>query len=42
MSPATPSGNRYIVLLVDDFSRYMWVSFLARKDQAAMAIKRTS
>ena len=39
ISPATASGNRYVFLLVDDFSRYMWVSLLATKDQAAMAIK---
>jgi hypothetical protein len=30
----------YILLLVDDFSRYMWVSLLSSKDQVAVAIKR--
>lgn len=39
ISPSTPSGNRYFLLLVDDKSRYMWVKLLARKDEAASAIK---
>nr|GEV81559.1 zinc finger, CCHC-type [Tanacetum cinerariifolium] len=30
----TPSGKKYIFLLVDDYSRYMWVYFLSTKDQA--------
>nr|GEV28658.1 ribonuclease H-like domain, reverse transcriptase, RNA-dependent DNA polymerase [Tanacetum cinerariifolium] len=32
--PPTPSGKKYIFLLVDDYSRYMWVYFLKSKDQA--------
>jgi transposase InsO family protein len=40
ITPATPSGNRYFLLLVDDFSRFMWVSLLPSKDAAATAIKR--
>jgi hypothetical protein len=40
ISPITPSGNMYMLLLVDDFSRYMWVSLLSSKDQAALAIQR--
>jgi hypothetical protein len=40
VSPTTPSGNKYFLLLVDDFSRYMWISLLPSKDQAAGAIKR--
>ncbi|GJU16083.1 ARID DNA-binding domain-containing protein [Tanacetum coccineum] len=32
--PPTPSGKKYIFLLVDDYSRYMWVYFLTTKDQA--------
>jgi transposase InsO family protein len=39
ISPATPSGNKFFLLLVDDFSRYMWVSLLGSKDSAATAIK---
>ncbi|GJR85608.1 ribonuclease H-like domain, reverse transcriptase, RNA-dependent DNA polymerase [Tanacetum coccineum] len=34
ISPPTPSGKKYIFLLVDDYSRYMWVYFLSTKDQA--------
>jgi transposase InsO family protein len=39
ISPATPSGNVYFLLLVDDKSRYMWVAPLPSKDRAAAAIK---
>jgi transposase InsO family protein len=39
ITPATPSGNRYFLLLVDDFSRYMWIALLPSKDAAAAAIK---
>ncbi|GJT43374.1 zinc finger, CCHC-type containing protein [Tanacetum coccineum] len=34
ISPPTPSGKRYIFLLVDDYYRYMWEYFLNSKDQA--------
>ncbi|GJV21596.1 zinc finger, CCHC-type containing protein [Tanacetum coccineum] len=34
ITPPTPSGKRYIFLLVDDYSRYMWAYFLSTKDQA--------
>nr|GEZ30886.1 ribonuclease H-like domain, reverse transcriptase, RNA-dependent DNA polymerase [Tanacetum cinerariifolium] len=34
ITPPTPSGKRYIFLLLDDYSRYMWVYFLNTKDQA--------
>ncbi|GJT47212.1 zinc finger, CCHC-type containing protein [Tanacetum coccineum] len=34
ITPPTPSGKKYIFLLVDDYSRYMWVYFLKMKDQA--------
>lgn len=40
ISPPTPSGNRYFLLLVDDYSRFMWLSLLPSKDGAAAAIKR--
>jgi hypothetical protein len=39
ITPATPSGNLYFLLIVDDQSRYMWISTLVSKDQAAVAIK---
>ncbi|KAJ9542210.1 LOW QUALITY PROTEIN: hypothetical protein OSB04_028716 [Centaurea solstitialis] len=34
ISPPTPTGKRYIFLLIDDYSRYMWEYFLDSKDQA--------
>jgi hypothetical protein len=34
-----PSGNRYFLILADDFSRYMWVVFLPTKDGAPTTIK---
>jgi transposase InsO family protein len=40
VTPATPSGNKLFLLLVDDLSRYMWLVLLSSKDQAADAIKR--
>jgi hypothetical protein len=40
ISPMTPSGNWYFILLVDDVSWFMWVKVLATKDQATYAIKQ--
>ena len=40
ITPPTPSGNRYFLLLVDDYSRYMWIALLPSKDGAAAVIKR--
>lgn len=40
IAPITPSGNRFFLLLVDDFSRYMWLILLSSKDQAAESIIR--
>jgi hypothetical protein len=40
ISSPTPRGNKFFLLLVDDYSRYMWVSLIASKDQAASEIKR--
>nr|GEW82899.1 ribonuclease H-like domain, reverse transcriptase, RNA-dependent DNA polymerase [Tanacetum cinerariifolium] len=39
ITPPTPSGKRYIFLLIDDNSRYMWVYFLNTKDQAFETFK---
>jgi hypothetical protein len=39
ISPVTPSGNHYFLLLVDDYNRYMWVVLLPTKDGTPMAIK---
>ena len=38
ITPATPGGRRYILLLVDDYNRFMWVLLLASKDEAERAI----
>jgi transposase InsO family protein len=40
VTPATPGGRRYLLLLVDDLSRYMWVVVLSSKGEAADAIRR--
>ncbi|WVZ65497.1 hypothetical protein U9M48_014849 [Paspalum notatum var. saurae] len=40
VTPTTPSGSWYFLLLVDDLSRYMWLSLLASKDQAPAAIRK--
>lgn len=40
ITPATPGGKKYFLLLVDDFSRYMWVELLLSKDCAPAAIKQ--
>jgi hypothetical protein len=42
VTPATPGGRRYFLLLVDDHSRYMWVMVmvLGSKGEAADAIRR--
>jgi transposase InsO family protein len=39
VTPATPSGNTYFLLLVEDRSCYMWLTLLRSKDRAAAAIK---
>jgi hypothetical protein len=39
ISLATPRGNKYFLLLVDDLSWYMWVAAIPSKDHAATAIK---
>uniref|UniRef100_A0ACD5ZKI0 Uncharacterized protein n=1 Tax=Avena sativa TaxID=4498 RepID=A0ACD5ZKI0_AVESA len=41
VTPATPGGRRYFLLLVDDFSCYMRVVLLSSKGEAADAIRRT-
>lgn len=39
MTPETATGNRYVILLVDDFSRAMWVYFIKNKSEAFIAFK---
>ncbi|GKA69345.1 retrovirus-related pol polyprotein from transposon TNT 1-94 [Tanacetum coccineum] len=33
------NGKRYILVIVDDYSRYTWVHFLRSKDEAPEVIK---
>jgi hypothetical protein len=40
VTPATPGGRHYFLLLVDDLSRYMWMMVLGSKGEAANGIKR--
>jgi hypothetical protein len=39
MTPATPGGRRFFLLLIDDASHYMWVVLLDTKTVATDAIK---
>jgi transposase InsO family protein len=39
ITPVTPSSNRYFLLLMDDYSRYMWAVLLPTKDDVLMTIK---
>lgn len=39
ISPATPGGKQYVLLLVDDHSRYMWAALLAAKSDTLAALK---
>jgi transposase InsO family protein len=39
ITPVSPSGNHYFLLLVDDYSRYMWVVLLPPEDGVLTAIK---
>ena len=41
VTPATPGGRRYFLLLIDDLSRYMWVMVLGSKGEAADAIRHS-
>jgi hypothetical protein len=40
ITPKTLGGASYFLLVVDDFSRYMWVEMLKTKDQALECFKR--
>ena len=39
ITPATPAGNRYFMLIVDDFTRMIWVYMLKTKDEALNKFK---
>jgi hypothetical protein len=40
ITPATPGGWHYILLLVDDATRYIWAAFLAEKSSTPESIKK--
>ena len=40
VTPATPGGRRYFLLMVDDATRFMWAVLLPTKDAALDAVKR--
>ena len=40
ISPTTMAGNKYFLLLVDDFSRVMWIYMLGSKDEALGAFQK--
>lgn len=40
ISPTTTAGNKYIFLLLDDFSRVMWAYLLKSKDEAFSVFKK--
>jgi hypothetical protein len=41
ISPATEGGGRYFLLVVDDFSRYMWLEVLKSKDKVSDSSERS-
>ena len=40
ITPTTHGGNKFFLLLVDDFSRYMWIELLKNKSDAFLGFKR--
>lgn len=40
ITPCTPGGNRYVFLLIDDYTRVMWAYLLKSKDEAFCAFKK--
>jgi hypothetical protein len=38
IKPATPDGKTMFLLMVDDMSRYMWLSLLSAKSNAVKVI----
>ncbi|KAM0011112.1 putative RNA-directed DNA polymerase [Helianthus debilis subsp. tardiflorus] len=40
ISPASPSGKRYVLVFIDDFSRKNWVYFLSRKSDSFETFKK--
>ena len=40
ITPRTQAGKRYIFVLIDDYSRYMWTSLMSEKSQAFETFKK--
>ena len=40
MQALTPGGKRYVITLIDDYSRYTYVYFMHKKNEASSIIKR--
>jgi transposase InsO family protein len=40
ITPTTPGGKAYFMLVVDDHSRYMWIELLRSKDEALACLKK--
>jgi hypothetical protein len=40
ITPSTPEGKRYFLLLVDDKNRYMWLVLLAVKSDMLTTLKK--
>lgn len=40
ITPSTMAGNRYIFVLIDDYSRYMWTALLKEKGEAFNKFKK--
>jgi len=40
VTPPTPGGKSFFLLIVDDHSRYMWLELMATKDEALLYFKR--
>lgn len=40
ITPATKGGNQYFLLIVDDYSRYMWVYLNKTKDEALGMVQK--
>jgi transposase InsO family protein len=38
--PRTPGGKNYFLLVVDDYSHFMWIELLATKDEAFRCFKK--
>jgi IS30 family transposase len=40
ITPTTPGGKAYFMLVVDDHNRYMWIELLRSKDEALACLKK--